>query len=91
MINWYRATPLQVAAPGKPLTNLRPMPVDQMQVRCPHLLLWGEGDTALLPETTHGLEEFAADLTRVTIAGTDHWLCHQNPGAVAAAILDWAG
>jgi len=91
MINWYRATPLQVAAPGKPLTNLRPMPVDQMQVRCPHLLLWGEGDTALLPETTQGLEEFAADLTRVTIAGTDHWLCHQNPGAVAAAILDWAG
>jgi epoxide hydrolase 4 len=91
MINWYRATPLQVADPGKPLSNLRPMPVEQMQVHCPHLLLWGEGDTALLPETTEGLEEFAADLTRVTIAGTDHWLCHQNPEAVAAAILDWAG
>ncbi len=91
MINWYRATPLRVADPGKPLTDLRPMPVDQMQVRCPHLLLWGEDDTALLPVTTQGLEEFAADLTRVTIAGTDHWLCHQNPGAVAAAILDWAG
>lgn len=91
MINWYRATPLKVAAPGHPITDLRPMPVDQMMVRCPHLLIWGKDDTALLPETTQGLEDFAPDLTRVTIAGTDHWLCHQNPRAVAAAILDWAG
>ena len=89
MINWYRATPLQVAKPGQVITDLRAMPVEQMMVRCPHLLIWGEDDTALLPASTKGLEEFAADLTRVTLPGTDHWLCHQNPKAVADAILDW--
>jgi len=91
MINWYRATPLQVADPGKPLSDLRPMPVEQMRVRCPHLLIWGEDDTALLPESTEGLEAFAPDLTRVSLAGVDHWLCHQKPEAVAEAILGWVG
>lgn len=90
MINWYRATPLQVADPGLAITDLRPMPVEQMMVRCPHLLIWGEDDTALLPVSTRGLEEFAPDLTRVSLAGVDHWLCHQKPQAVADAILDWA-
>ena len=89
MINWYRATPLQVAEPGKPITDLHPLPVQQMQVRCPHLLIWGENDTALLPESTLGLEAFAADLTRVVLPGVDHWLCHQQPEAVAEAILEW--
>jgi len=89
MINWYRATPLQVADPGKPITDLYPLPVEQMMVRCPHLLIWGEDDTALLPVATQGLEEFAPDLTRVTLSGVDHWLCHQDPEAVAEAILGW--
>jgi len=89
MINWYRATPLRVSDPGKPLSDLRPMPVDQMRVRCPHLLIWGEDDTALLPESTEGLEDFAPDLTRVSLAGVDHWLCHQAPEAVAEVILGW--
>ncbi len=89
MINWYRATPLQLADPGKPITDLRPLPVEQMMVRCPHLLIWGDEDTALLPESTQGLEDFAPDLTRVSLPGADHWLCHQKPEAVAEAILGW--
>ncbi|MCL6284469.1 alpha/beta hydrolase [Ruegeria sp. 2012CJ41-6] len=89
MLNWYRASPLVVAEPGKPLTDLPQLPRDKLQVRCPHLLLWGPNDTALLPEATQGLEEFAADLTRIDIPDTDHWLHHQNPQAVADAIRGW--
>ncbi|UWQ90232.1 alpha/beta hydrolase [Rhodobacteraceae bacterium M382] len=89
MINWYRASPLRVAKPGEPLTDLPDFPVDRLQVRCPHLLLWGDADTALRPETTQGLEAFAADLTRVTIPGADHWLLHQKPEQVAQAVLTW--
>jgi len=89
MINWYRASPLRVALPGQPITDLPEMPLDRLQVRCPHLLIWGEQDTALLPDTTEGLEDFAPDLTRVTVAGADHWLHHQKPDVVAKAILDW--
>ncbi|WP_235871447.1 alpha/beta fold hydrolase [Shimia sediminis] len=79
MLNWYRASPLQVAAPGKPITDLAPLPLDRLHVRCPHLLIWGPDDTALLPQSTKGLEAFAPDLTRITIPDTDHWLIHQKP------------
>ena len=89
MINWYRASPLKVATPGQPLTDLPELPREKLTVHCPHLLIWGTGDTALLPETTEGLEDFAADLTRADIEGADHWVLHQNPDAVADAILDW--
>ena len=90
MINWYRASPLRVAKPGQPITDLPELPLERLQVRCPHLLIWGADDTALLPEATAGLEDFAADLTRVTITGADHWLHHQKPAEVAEAILNWA-
>jgi len=89
MINWYRASPLVVADPGVPITDLPALPLDRLHVRCPHLLIWGADDTALLPASTHGLEDFAADLTRVEIAGADHWLHHQKPQEVAQAIRGW--
>ncbi|MCE8525821.1 alpha/beta hydrolase [Ruegeria pomeroyi] len=89
MLNWYRASPLVIAAPGQPRTDLPALPLDRLRVRCPHLLLWGPDDRALLPEATEGLEDFAPKLTRITIPGTDHWLCHQAPDRVAAAILNW--
>lgn len=89
MVNWYRASPLKVAAPGVPLTDLRPMPADRLQVRCPHLLLWGQGDTALLPQSTEGLEDFAPNLTRLEIAEADHWLFHQRPEFIAGCVLGW--
>ncbi|MEX0316997.1 MAG: alpha/beta fold hydrolase [Ruegeria sp.] len=89
MLNWYRASPLILASPGKPRTDMPELPRDRLRVPCSHLLIWGPEDKALLPEATEGLEEFAPDLTRVTIPGTDHWLHHQKPREVAQAILDW--
>lgn len=89
MTNWYRASPLRVAKPGERLKDLPEFPVERLQVRCPHLLIWGAEDTALLPVSTEGLEDFAPDLTRVMIEGADHWLHHQKPEAVAGAILNW--
>ena len=88
MINWYRASPLVVADPGKPL-DLPDMPLERFMVHCPHLLIWGEGDTALLPEATKGLEDFVPDLTRASIPDADHWVLHQHPGPVATLIRDW--
>lgn len=88
MLNWYRASPLQVALPGQPIA-MPPLPLERLKVPQPHLLLWGDGDTALLPEATQELEEFAPELTRISLAGCDHWLHHQKPKEVAQAILDW--
>jgi pimeloyl-ACP methyl ester carboxylesterase len=89
MVNWYRASPLVVPKTGEVASDLPELPLEKLQVRCPHLLIWGTDDTALLPIATEGLEQFAADLTRVEIAGADHWLHHQKPAEVAQAILDW--
>ncbi|MFK7837958.1 MAG: alpha/beta fold hydrolase [Sulfitobacter sp.] len=89
MVNWYRASPLVVPKPGEPLPELPALPLDKLMVRCPHLLIWGTNDTALLPIATEGLEDVAPDLTRIDIPGADHWLHHQKPRAVADVILGW--
>lgn len=89
MVNWYRASPLQVAAPGVPLTDLPTLPRNALCVPQPHLLIWGTGDTALLTACLDGLEDFAPDLTIHRIEGADHWICHQKPDEVAAIIRDW--
>lgn len=89
MINWYRASPLTIGGPGEARPDAMQYDPAALQVRCPHLLIWGVDDTALLPVTTQGLEAYAPDLTRVEIDGADHWLHHQKPREVAQAILDW--
>ncbi|MEL6234830.1 MAG: alpha/beta hydrolase [Pseudomonadota bacterium] len=92
MVNWYRASPLVIAAPGRPLppAQIPALDAEALRVRVPHLLIWGADDTALLPETTAGLEDLCDDLTRLEIPGTDHWLHHQKPDRVAAAIAEFA-
>lgn len=89
MINWYRASPLKLGGPGESIDDAMTLAPARLQVRCPHLLIWGMNDTALLPQSHSGLEDFAPDLTRVQIEGADHWLHHQKPQAVADAILNW--
>ncbi|MBV1896268.1 MAG: alpha/beta hydrolase [Rhodobacteraceae bacterium] len=89
MIHWYRATPIVVADPDRPLQNPPTLPAEKFMVHQPHLLIWGEKDTALLAESTEGLETLAPDLTRVSFANANHWICHQIPQDVADTILNW--
>lgn len=88
MVNWYRSSTLKVAKPGKPLApeDVPNLPAHLLHVPMPHLLLWGENDTALLPECYAGLEDHCADLTVQTIAEADHWLLHQKSADVAEHI-----
>lgn len=88
MINWYRASPLQVALPGQPI-DLPPPPVSALRITMPHLVIWGDADTALLPESLVGLDRYAPDLTIETIAGADHWLHHTHAPLVARHITSW--
>ena len=88
MINWYRASPLVVPAPDTSAA-MPDLPLERMHIKCPHLLIWGDKDTALLSEATEGLEEFAPNLTRIHLTELDHWLIHQDPEAVSRLILDW--
>ena len=88
MVNWYRASPLIVPSIGKsaPMPDL---PLDRLKVECPHLLIWGMQDTALLPEATDGLEEFAPQLTRIDVNDSNHWLLHQKPKDIARHVINF--
>ena len=88
MINWYRASPLIVADSGVPVP-MPDLPLERLRVQCPHLLIWGEGDTALLPASHDGLEAFAPALTRKSIRQADHWILHQKPDDVAGIVKAW--
>lgn len=89
MIHWYRASPIVVADPDTPLKDPPTLPANRFMVHQPHLLIWGEKDSALLPESTEGLETLVPDLTRVTFPNANHWICHQIPQDVADAVLKW--
>ncbi|MEL6677103.1 MAG: alpha/beta hydrolase [Pseudomonadota bacterium] len=88
MLSWYRASPLRVAEPGKPIPpeELPRLDPDTLRIPMPHHLIWGENDTALLPEAHEGLADLCASLLVSEVAGADHWLHHQKPAEVAALI-----
>lgn len=91
MLNWYRASPIDVPEPGvvPRETFLNTLPPDAMMVRVPHLVLWGEADTALRPSSLDGLDRFAPDLVVRPIADAGHWILHERPQEVAAAMRDF--
>jgi len=88
MLNWYRASPIDVPLPGEPAraTVMDTIPKEAMAVRMPHLVLWGEEDRALRPSCLAGLDGFAGDLAIRRIPRAGHWILHEEPEAVARAI-----
>lgn len=93
MTGWYKASPLVVPAVGEtpavdPLARLDPA---MMQVRMPHLVLWGMGDKALLPSCRAGLDAFAPGLRVVEIADADHWVVHQQPDRIVTDVRGFFG
>lgn len=88
MINWYRASRLIVPPPGEALGSeaLPQMDPATLRVLVPHLLIWGTGDCALLPESREGLAAYCDDLRLVEVPDADHWIAHQKPDLVVAEI-----
>lgn len=92
MLNWYRAAPLVVpekgVVPGASLV-LKLAELGGFEVKMPHLVLWGEADQALRPSTTDGLEAYAPNLTIRRFADAGHWILHEKPAEVAAAMREF--
>lgn len=88
MLNWYRASPIVVPAPGEPAppSPILDLPAEALTVRMPHLVVWGEADQALRPSCLDGLERFAPDLTIRKFPDAGHWILHEKPREVAEAI-----
>ena len=85
-LNWYRASPLAPpTAADDPVLGLRLTP-EQLTVRVPTTLIWGEGDTALLPGLVTGLDAWVPQLHLVRVPDATHWIVHEQPGRVIQEI-----
>ncbi len=86
MLNWYRASKLEVPARGEeaetPLWMKAPLPPLPM----PTLVVWGLRDKALLPVQLEGLGAYVADLRVVTSAEAGHFIPWEEPDTVTEAI-----
>ena len=63
------------------------IPDDIATVRVPTTVLWGEGDTALLPGLLEGLDRWVPDLRLVRVPDATHWIVHERPTLVTDEIL----
>lgn len=55
-------------------------------IHVPTLLIWGEQDTALLPGNLNGIENVVPGITIQRVPDGSHWLVHEHPAIVNAAI-----
>jgi pimeloyl-ACP methyl ester carboxylesterase len=89
MLNWYRASRIEVPAPGEaasvPLWARGPFP----HLKMPTLVIWGLKDKALLPVQLEGLHDLVDDLRIVTSTTAGHFVPWEEPGFVTGAIRDF--
>lgn len=88
MLHWYEASRLVVPdmtarETSAPLTEILS---DEVTVSVPHLVIWGEDDRALTPACLADLSRYAPDLAIKRMRGAGHWILHEKPAEVAAAI-----
>ncbi len=78
-INYYRATPLHpptAADPGPLALHVDP---EDMRIRVPTRVIWGESDHALPRHLLDGLAQWVDDLVIERIAEGTHWVVHEQP------------
>ncbi|MDH3470567.1 MAG: alpha/beta fold hydrolase [Acidimicrobiia bacterium] len=83
MANWYRA-------------NYRPqwfdpaVPMELPPTKVPVLYIHPERDQAFVPEAATGSGEWVdAEFEEQIMVGTSHWMIHEKPQEVAAAVGEW--
>ncbi len=85
-LNWYRASPLRPARAGDDAITRLTLPDEAVTVRAPTTVLWGEADKALRPGLLRDLERWVPQLTVQRLTDASHWLIHEQPARVVAAI-----
>jgi epoxide hydrolase 4 len=94
-LNYYRASPLrppQAVGNATDATDATDaifslqLPDAMVTCRMPTTVLWGDGDTALLPALLHGLERWVPALRLQRVPGATHWIVHEQPALVVAEI-----
>jgi pimeloyl-ACP methyl ester carboxylesterase len=85
-LNLYRASPLHPPTPEAPGARDVRFPPEAVTVRVSTRVLWGMSDTALLPGLLDGLETFVPGVEVQRVTEATHWIIHEQPERVNAAI-----
>ena len=85
-LNYYRASPLRPATAQDPGASAVQLPPEMLHIPQPTLVLWAQGDIALLPGMCEGLERFVPHMTLVPLHQATHWVVHEQPERVIAEI-----
>jgi pimeloyl-ACP methyl ester carboxylesterase len=88
-LNLYRASPLYPPTPEDPGAAALKLDPVALTVRVPTLVIWGEADLALGTTLLDGLEEVVPDLRIKRIPEGSHWVIHERPQQVNAAIREF--
>jgi pimeloyl-ACP methyl ester carboxylesterase len=83
-LNYYRAAQI-----GPSEHSLSTGASGDLTVRVPTLVIWGEKDTALLPQNLDGMDRFVARLTIKRIPEGTHWVIHEKPEEINDYIRDF--
>lgn len=86
MLNWYRASDIEVPAPTKEATPPAWLTAPFPRIAVPTLVIWGMKDKALLPLQLDGLEELVDDLQIERVEDAGHFVPWERPEAVTDAI-----
>lgn len=80
MLNWYRA-----------FFRAKPVLPRDLQVHVPTRILWGQRDMFLLPEMAQESVAFCDSAELTYFPEATHWLQHEEPDAVNAALIEFFG
>lgn len=89
MLNWYRASPMQVPGTDAPAEMTPFLAAPFPKLTMPVLVIWGMKDEALLPCQLEGLDTHIDHLTLVRVADAGHFIPWESPEAVSKAMRDW--
>lgn len=92
MLNWYRASPMEVLdmdAPYELPSGYTPVQIPKLTI--PTLVIWAMDDIALPPANLDGMDELIADLTVVKVPDSGHFVQWEAPEAVNAAMEEFFG
>ncbi|MEN9683433.1 MAG: hypothetical protein RLZZ427_1184 [Pseudomonadota bacterium] len=92
MLNWYRASPMEVLAMDAPYAlpaGWKPVPIPQLTI--PTLVIWALDDHALPPENLDGMDAIIDDLTVVKVPDCGHFVPWEAPAAVNTAMDQFLG
>jgi pimeloyl-ACP methyl ester carboxylesterase len=85
-LNYYRASPLRPPTPDDQAVMALQFAPESVTVRVPTLVIWAEGDNALLPGLLDGLEDFVPHMRVVRVPGATHWIVHERPALLVSEI-----